>query len=192
MVKRGIDDYLSSAQESYNLASERANQLSADGSSRAKGLKSATLKKFISSAKDYAKAGELSSEEGNTGDAADYFEMASNSANGALRINPKDPSTIRLRDDYVSESKRLEDKFSGPQVEKTLFGVTLAASFIFGVDLLSHNITGSAIASGNTPIDLGAGALLLIASVIGIFFLVKHNASPHPPHPEKKKSKKKK
>lgn len=77
------------------------------------------------------------------------------------------------------------------KLEEFLFGAILVGSFVFGVDLVSNNITGSAIASGNTPVDIGAGILLLMAAIAGISFLLRINPRPVP-RPERKITKKKK
>jgi hypothetical protein len=187
MAKRGVDNYLASAQDSYHLANERAKKLTNEDSNRMRGLKKSTLNKFISSAKDFANAAKISESGGYNEDASDYFLMASESANKALEINSKD-SIRNLISLYDSKSAHLEKQIGGEgNLEQTILSITLVASFIFGIDLLSHKFTGNVIGSGNMPVDLSVGLLLLIASLIGIFFLLK-NKNPKPiPHPERKK-----
>ena len=64
MAKKRIDDYISSAEDSHYLALERVGKLNNEDSNRMRSLKKSTLNKFISSAKDYAKAAELAESEG--------------------------------------------------------------------------------------------------------------------------------
>ena len=188
MAKRVIDDYMASAEDSYYLALERVGKFNNEDSNRMRGLKKSTLNKFISSAKDYAKAAELAQSEGFIADAADYFLMAIEPIKEALKMDPKNNSLKKLNSNYRSKNEQLEEQIpKGGNLEQTILSITLVASFIFGIDLLSNKFTGNVIGSGNIPVDLSVGLLLLIASLIGIFFLLK-NKNPKPiPHPEKKK-----
>ena len=188
MAKKRIDDYLASAEDSYYLARERVGKLNNEDSNRIKSLKKSTLNKFISSAKDYARAAELAQSEGYIADAADFFLMATGPIKEALKMDPKNNSLKKLNSNYRSKNEKLEEQIpKGGNLEQTILSITLVASFIFGIDLLSNKFTGNVIGSGNTPVDLSVGLLLLMASLIGIFFLLK-NKNPKPiPHPERKK-----
>lgn len=70
----------------------------------------------------------------------------------------------------------------------TAFGAIVGVSFIFAIDLIGPKITGNAIATGNTPVDLSAGLILLVACLAGTYFLFKKPLKPMP-HPEKKSRK---
>ena len=125
-------------------------------------------------------------------DPADAFELYHQSIEAfedALNERPNDKLVQNRIDRYSSQLNELPKPKPNDEgnLEQTILSITLVASFIFGIDLLSHKFTGNVIGSGNTPVDLSVGLLLLIASLIGIFFLLK-NKNPKPiPHPERKK-----
>lgn len=128
-------------------------------------------------------------------DAADAWElsmMAVDYFGQALKLKPGNPEAERGRNRYQALADRLgkpDHTDGGPRLETALTSVMIAGAFIFSLDLLAPKITGNAVGSGNLPVDMGAGILLLIASVAAMVFLFKPKAPKPMPHPEKKSRK---
>ena len=144
------------------------------------------FRKLMVASLGYGNAAELST---NPNESRALYESARDAALEALKIKPDNPRAMSAGDKYAS-SARSSGKES--PLEKTLASVMVAGAFIFALDLLAPRITGNAVGSGNLPVDMGAGVVLLVASIAAMVFLFKPKTSKPMPHPEKSKVRKSK
>ncbi len=140
------------------------------------------FRNLMAAARNYGSAGELADAENSN----ELYENARDAATQALKLKPDNPTAMRLGDKYAKALRRARPE---SRLEKAVTPVVIAGAFIFSLDLLAPKITGNAVGSGNLPVDMGAGILLLIASVAAMVFLFKPKASKPMPHPEKKSRK---
>jgi len=119
----------------------------------------------------------------------ELYGQALDAINDAINEKPGVAQDQRRRKMFLRRIEELSDngdisEQSG-KLEQTLAPVIVAGAFIFALDLLAPKITGNVVGSGNFPVDMGAGLVLLVASIAAMVFLFKPKTSKPMPHPEK-------
>lgn len=124
-------------------------------------------------------------------DAFELYHISIDAFRDALLDKPGDKNALERISRYSSQLDELPRPAPNDtgSIENTVAGVVVGVSFIFALDLLAPKITGNAIGSGNLPVDVGAGLLLLGTCIAATFFLFNKKSRPIP-HPEKKKARK--
>ena len=180
------DDYIERGQKHDKLASKNLRGAKIAQGGRRKGLLNLAYGAAIDAAGDYASAAEISNQE----DVFELYSWAIDSANVALTAKPEDPEALSLIERYQDQmSGSIGDSTEGG-LEHIATSAILGVSFIFALDLIAPKLTGSAIASGNTPADMGAGLLLLAACIATMFLITRKNTTKTKTKPAKKSIKK--
>ena len=187
MIKDSVEYYIdlgTNYDEDANKSFTYAKKIASSERGRKQALINRARRLYLEAAENYEKAAKL---EENLPDIFELYHWALNSTKNALEIKT-DEKTRLISERYKLNIKNLEEKISGKNnhLEKIISIIILSISFIFGFDLIFHNITGSAIASGNTLIDFSMGLIILIVITIGIFFLFKKNFNKFISHLKKK------
>lgn len=176
MIKDGVEYYIdlgaNDDEDAYKSLTS-AKKMTSSGGGRKQALINRAYILYLKAAENYEKAAKL---EENLSDISELYHWALNSTKNALEIK-EDEKTRLISERYKLNIKNLEEKISekNNHLEKTISIIILSISFIFGFNLISHNITGSTIASGNTLIDFSVGLIILTVVIMGIFFLFKKN-----------------